>query len=158
MLKREIMTTITDSQVITLGKPPSKWTINCHKGVTITPSTENNTLRLSIANTSGANWHGELIFAPFTVTEGDIYHLSFFARAQNPFTFSVWLGQMESPHSSLVRKENHFGEKTMTPDWQLFTHTWIAIRSEPKARLDFVLGQIDNTVEIKDAVLNKEAV
>lgn len=150
------MTIITDPQFTTFGKPQSKWSITCHKGVTITPSKENNTLRLSIANTSGANWHGELLFAPFTVTEGDTYHLSFSARAKNSFTFSVWLGQMKSPHASLIKKDNHFGEKMMTSEWQQFTHTWIASRSEPNARLDFVLGQIDNIVEIKDAELKKE--
>ena len=93
------------------------------------------------------------MFAPFSVTVGTTYRLSFSARAEKPFMFSVWLGQMESPHASLVTKENHFGEKRMTADWQTFTHVWTASRSEPKARLNFALGQIDNTVELKNVAL-----
>ncbi|MDF3058945.1 MAG: Carbohydrate binding domain [Rariglobus sp.] len=147
------MPLITDATFSTFGNPDSKWRITCHKGVTMTPARQGDVLRLAIANTSGANWHGELLFAPFPVVEGETYRLSFSARADAPFAFSVWLGQMESPYSSLVTKENHFGEKLMTPDWQAFTHVWTASRSEPKARLDFVLGQIDNTVELQNVKL-----
>ena len=143
----------TIDPIVTLGKPKSKWTITCHKGVVITPSENLGALRLVVANTSGANWHGELIHAPIQVEEGETYHLSFYARAESPFLFSVWLGQMESPYASLVADENHFGEKMMTPEWKLFTHTWRARRSEQKARLDFVVGRIDNTIEIKDVEL-----
>lgn len=147
------MTPITDPNFSTFGKPDSRWRIVCHKGVTMEPDRQGYVLRLVIAHTSGANWHGEFMFAPFAVTAGATYRLSFSARAQNPFTFSVWLGQMESPHASLVAKENHFGEKLMTADWQTFTHVWTSSRSEPKARLNFALGQIDNTVELKNVEL-----
>lgn len=148
-----IMTPITDPNFSTFGQADSRWRIVCHKGVTMAPAKEGDVLRLTIANTSGANWHGEFLFAPFAVTAGETYRLSFSARARVPFSFSVWLGQMESPHASLVAKENHFGEKLMTADWQTFTHGWTAGRSETKARLDFVLGQIDNTVELKNVEL-----
>lgn len=150
------MTPITDSNFSTFGKPDSRWRIVCHKGVTMMPDQQGDGLRLVIAGTSGANWHGEFMFAPFAVTAGATYRLSFSARAEKAFTFSVWLGQMESPHASLVAKENHFGEKRMTSDWQTFTHGWTAGRSEAKARLNFALGQIDNTVELKNVELTQD--
>jgi hypothetical protein len=43
----------------------------------------------------------------------------------------------------------------MTSQWQTFTHTWKPILTEEAARLNFVLGQIDNVVEIRDVELNK---
>lgn len=147
------MTLITDPNFSTWGAPQSKWSITCHKGVVITPTREDDTLRLAIANTSGANWHGELMFAPFAVAEGEGYRLSFFARAQTPFLFSVWLGQAGAPYASLVAADNHFGEKQMSSEWQRFTHTWVAARTEPQARLDFVLGRIDTVVELRSAEL-----
>ena len=147
------MPLITDTQFSTFGKPDSRWRIVCHKGVTMVPALQGEVVRLAIAGTSGANWHGELMFAPFPVVKGQTYQVSFSARAETPFNFSVWLGQMESPHASLVAKENHFGEKRMTTDWQTFTHVWTASRSEPKARLNFALGPIDNVVELKTVAL-----
>lgn len=122
------------------------------------PDLQGEVLRLAIERTAGANWHGELMFAPFEVTAGETYHLSFSARAQNPFMFSVWLGQMESPHASLAVEENHFGERGMSANWQTFTHVWTAARSESKARLDFVLGRIDNQVELRDVELTRAGI
>lgn len=149
------MTPITDGNFSTFGKSDSRWRIVCHKGVAMTPEIHGDVLRLGIGGTSGANWHGELMFAPFPVTAGATYHLSFSARAQNPFLFSVWLGQMESPHASLVGKENHFGEQQMIANWQTFRHVWTAARSEPKARLNFALGRIDNSVELERVELSR---
>ncbi len=50
--------------------------------------------------------------------------------------------------------KDDFGEKMMTSEWQTFTHTWRPILAEPEARLNFVLGPIDNSVEIKDVSLS----
>ena len=44
----------------------------------------------------------------------------------------------------------------MTADWQTFTHTWKPVLSEKTARLNFVLGQIDNWVELKNIELGKQ--
>jgi len=43
----------------------------------------------------------------------------------------------------------------MNPDWQTYTHTWHPNLAEESARLIFVLGQIDNTVEMKCVRLSK---
>jgi hypothetical protein len=119
------------------------------------PTLHDSTLRLDISKATGANWHGELRYAPFSVLASEIYTVSFSVKAERPFTFSVWLGQQDSPHKSLVSDENHFGEKMMTLEWQTFTHTWKPILSEEAARLNFVFGQIDNVVEIRDVELIK---
>lgn len=148
---------ISDSRFTTLGATSSKWAIITHKGVVMTPTVENSSLRLVLAKTSGANWHGELRYSPFPVAAGDTFIVSFSVRAKHPFTFSVWLGQQDPPHKSLVSEENHFGKEMMTSDWQTFTHTWKPVLSEKDARLNFVLGQIDNSIEIKDITLKKQA-
>ncbi len=149
---------ISDPLFATLGASASKWTIQAQKGVVMTPFLEGSILRLEIANTQGANWQGALRYSPFPVAVGEVFSVSFAARAKFPFTFSVWLGQQDLPYKSLVPDENHFGEKLMTTNWQTFTHTWKPVLSEPVARLNFVLGQIENLVEIRDVRLTKSAV
>lgn len=146
---------LTDPHFATLGHPESRWAILTHEGVVMTPSVEDSILTLKISQTRGANWHGELRHSPFPVAVGEVFSVEFSARAKVPFTFSVWLGQQNAPHQSLVSKENHFGEKMMAAEWQTFTHTWHPVLAESEARLNFVLGQIDNTVEIKDVSLCK---
>lgn len=148
-------TIIADSNFSTLGKDKSKWVILTHKGVEMKPTVKNSILSLDISKTLGANWHGELRYSPFQVRSGDTFAVSFSARAKHPFSFSVWLGQQDPPHKSLVSNENHFRERMMTSEWQKFTHTWHPILTEESARLNFVLGQIDNVVEIKDVDLAK---
>lgn len=148
-------TIITDSDFSTFGKDNSKWAILTHKGVEMKPTLKDSVLSLDISKTLGANWHGELRYSPFPVKAGDTFRVSFSARAKHPFTFSVWLGQQDAPYKSLVREENHFGEEMMTAEWQAFSHTWHPFLEEESARLNFVLGQIDNSVEIKEVKLTK---
>ncbi|PTX97386.1 hypothetical protein DB346_20535 [Verrucomicrobia bacterium LW23] len=105
---------------------------------------------------AAANWHGELTYAPFPVTLGDAIEVSFAARAEKRFTFSVWLGQFNSPWASLVGA-SHFREAWLEPEWKTWTHTWHVETTEPEARLNFVLGQIDTTVEIRDVKLEWKA-
>ncbi len=148
---------ITDTNFETFGSPESKWAIIIHQGVSMNATLEDSVLSLDISDTSGANWHGELRYAPFEVSVGDRFEISFFVKAKNAFTFSVWLGQMESPYASLVPTDNHFGEETMTDEWQTFAHIWEPFMNEANVRLNFVLGQIDNVVEIKNVSLTKVA-
>ena len=139
---------IVDPGFLTIGEKNSKWDLQAHQGVTITASIDDGILRMEIENTSGSSWHGELRYAPFPVFTGDIYTISFSARALHPFHFSVWLTQNHSPYLSLVSDENHFGERVMTMEWQEFTHIWKPRMDEKAARLSFVVGKIDNAVEI----------
>ncbi len=140
---------ISDPAFRTLGDANSLWKLCCHEGVQISPRVHGAVLTLDISNTQAANWHGELRYAPFEVASSHKYTVVFSARAKHAFTFSVWLGRMRAPHASIVPEENHFGEKRMTAAWQSFSHTWTPNATEPLARLNFVLGQIDNVVEIK---------
>ncbi|GHB91093.1 carbohydrate binding domain-containing protein [Cerasicoccus arenae] len=144
---------ITDPQFGTLDTVDSLWQIICHEGITITPSVLDSVLKLDVLNTKGANWHGELRYAPFEVNPPQTYIVTFSAKAKVSFLFSVWLGQMNHPWASLTPDSNHFGEQMMTPEWQTFTHTWTPNKQETQARLNFVLGPIDNTIEIKNVSL-----
>ncbi len=145
---------ISDPTFRTLCEENSLWKILCHEGVEMSPTIQGAVLALAISDTHGANWHGELRYAPFEVTPSNTYTVAFAVRAKHAFTFSVWLGQMHAPYKSLVPDENHFGEAMMTTEWQSFTHTWHPNLAEPQARLNFVFGQIDNIVEIKDVSLS----
>lgn len=146
---------LTDPTFATLGQPASKWIIVTHHDVAMIPTVNDAVLRLEISSTKGANWHGELLYAPFPVAQGETLAVSFEARAKEPFLFSVWLGQRNAPYQSLVPPENHFGEKMMTAEWQTFTHVWHPFVAEAEARLDFVLGRIDNEVEIRAVSLRR---
>lgn len=136
-------------------EPASKWSIQTHHGVVIQPHVEQGIMTLDITGASGANWHGELIYAPIHVQEGDTYEIKFTARARHPFMFSVWLGQLYAPFESLVEEDSHFGQSNMTNQWQTFTHTWNVVKDEDYARLDFVLGQIDNQIQFKSIGINQ---
>ena len=144
---------IDDPGFDTFGTPDSKWVIQSHEGVQIQPKVEDGTMLLTITGTCGANWHAEFKYEPFEVKKGDIFEISFSAKAKTPFDFSVWLGQKNEPFKSLVSEDNHYGETKMPDDWEAFTHTWTAVADEPEARLDFVLGPIDNVVELEDISL-----
>jgi hypothetical protein len=148
---------IVDPEFLTLGDKNSRWTLQAHQGVAITAFVDSALLRLEIENTSGSSWHGELSYAPFPVCVGDIFTVSFSARSLHPHPFSVWLGQRDSPFLSLVPENNQFGEKTMTPDWQTFSHIWKPHMDERLARLNFVLGKIDNVVEIANIELKNRS-
>jgi len=148
-------TFITDSDFRSFGNDNSKWAILIHEGIEMRPTLKDFILALDISKTRGANWHGELRYSPFPVKAEDTFTVSFSARAKHPFTFSVWLGQQNDPWKSLIPEENHFGAQLMTAEWQTFTHTWHPFMDEESARLNFVLGQIDNIVEIKDVKLVK---
>jgi len=147
---------ISDPHFATLGKSPSRWALDAHLGIVVTSAVKDVVLHLDISSAQGANWHGALRYSPFPVKAGYTFTVSFSAKATHPFTFSVWLGQQNAPYQSLVSEENHFGEKRMTSEWQTFTHIWKPILNEENARLHFVLGQIDNAIEIKDVSLKKQ--
>jgi hypothetical protein len=123
---------IQDTLFETLGTPDAQWVLKTHQGVEITPTTDDGMLSLAITGTSGTNAH---------------------AKAKKPFAFSVWIGQANDPYQSLVDDEDHFGEQMMTDDWECYSHTFTATMDEPNARLDFVLGAIDNVVELEDVSL-----
>ena len=146
---------ITDPHLQTLGQAGSLWSLQCHEGVEAIPERTSDGLALHFSKTRGANWQGALQYAPFAVAAGESLALSFSARAEHPFTFSVWLGQHDAPYQSLVPEANHFGEATLSTQWQTFTHHWQPSLSEPAARLNFVLGQIDTRVEIKAITLTR---
>ncbi|MAX23363.1 MAG: hypothetical protein CMJ19_02570 [Phycisphaeraceae bacterium] len=144
---------IDDPTFHTLGQPDSNWGLQTHEGVDMQTQVADDTLRLTITGTSGANWHAEFKYEPFAVKKGDVYEISFSAKAKTPFDFSVWLGQKNEPFQSLVTEENHYGQTTMPDDWETFTHIWTVEKDEPEARLDFVLGAIDNVIELEDISL-----
>ena len=140
---------IDDPAFGTLSREGSRWELESHAGVITRPTVEAGVLRLEISGTSGANWHGELRYTPFAVAEGDTLALSFDARSEQPFTFSIWLGQRDAPYASIVREEDRFQGEPMPPEWKTFHHRWRAVKTEKNARLNFVLGQVDNVVEIR---------
>ena len=146
-------TVISNPEFSTLSQGPARWSVAAHQGVTMVPTVNDAVLRLDISDTAGVNWHGELCYAPFPVKAGNTLAVSFVARAKHPFTFSVWLGQSAPPYESLVPPENHFGEETMTSEWRTYVHSWKPVRSDHAARLNFVVGQIDNQIELKQIAL-----
>jgi CO dehydrogenase/acetyl-CoA synthase alpha subunit len=144
---------IDDPCFETFGQPDSKWGLKTHQGVTMQSEVADDTLTLTITGTSGDNWHAEFKYEPFAVKKGDIYEVSFSAKAKTPFEFSVWLGQKNEPFKSLVAQEDHYGQTTMLDDWETFTHTWTVEEDEDQARLNFVLGAVDNVIELEDISL-----
>ncbi|MBE7158649.1 MAG: hypothetical protein INR62_09500, partial [Rhodospirillales bacterium] len=63
-------TSISDASFSNLGGNAAGWTVKTDAGVTAAPTVEDATIRLEISGTSGANWHGELCYAPFPVAAG----------------------------------------------------------------------------------------
>jgi hypothetical protein len=147
---------IHDSGFATWGQPGSFWGLKTHSGVAARPTVVGSTLHLDINGAQGANWHVEVAYAPLEVRAGDTLAVSFQARATKPFSFSVWLGLMDPPYSNLAAPGHHFGEAQMGPDWQRFEHTWHVLHASPRARLNFVLGPVDNHIELATVRLQRD--
>jgi hypothetical protein len=131
------------------------WCVVEHCGVSTKAEIKESEIRLSVSNAKGANWHSELRYGPFAVSEGDVYDISFETKAKIDFGFSVWLGQFDNPYAALIADANHFGEEVASSSWTHFNHQWVVAKSEARARLVFVVGPIDNIVEFRDIKLSK---
>lgn len=151
------MEMISDRAFATFGQPDSLWRCQAHEGVSFSGERQSDAMRLAVANAKGANWHGELRFAPFQVRRGQRATIRFSAKAEKPIRFSVWIGQMHSPWASLVTEATHFGEADMTCEWLDFEHHAVIATDEDQARLNFVLGVIDNTIWVRGVSLRLEA-
>ena len=144
------MQVIDDPDFMTFGRRDSRWEIEAHHGIVMTGQPDDSVMCLQISNAKGANWHGEFRFAPFSVHEGQLATIRFSARAQTPIDFSVWIGMYHSPWSQLVSNATHFKEKHMTDQWTSFEHQSVIVQNEEQARLNFVLGVVDNQIWLKD--------
>ena len=144
---------IDDASFETLNQPQSQWQIKAQNGVDIQPQVTDGELSLTIAGTSGQNAHAQLLLGPFEVKTGDVFEVSFSAKAKSPFTFNVQLAQANDPFSSLVAEDDSFGPQMLQDDWECYTHTFTAISDEPNATLNFAVGQVDNVVDLEDISL-----
>jgi hypothetical protein len=63
---------------------------------------------------------------------------------------------MHSPWASLVTESTHFGDEHITGEWLDFEHHAVIAKDEDQARLNFVLGVIDNMIWMRGVSLRLE--
>lgn len=95
------------------------------------------------------DWHIQLSYQFFALSDSKEYVLRFQARAKapRPFTYSVM--QAHAPWQGL----GVWRETSLDTQWKKFTESFTPSDSEDMARIQFNLGTADPQVEIKDVKL-----
>lgn len=105
-------------------------------------------LRIDVTTAGSANWHVQLNQSGLSLTAGQIYTASFWARSADGLPLNGVLGRASGDYAAL----HTVGSATLTADWQEFTTTFVATQSEPNVRLNFNgFGSRTGSVEIAAA-------
>jgi hypothetical protein len=98
-------------------------------------------------------WHVQLQQRYLQLKAGEKYMLSFRARAARKRAISVAAGQDHAPWQGL----GLYRELQISPQWEGFESTFVAMATDPNARIHFDIGASDAAVEIADVVLRHTA-
>jgi hypothetical protein len=92
---------------------------------------ENNVLRISVTNPGTAGWHVQFNYPSLAIEAEESYFVRFRARADQPVTVSVGIGQAYDPWSSLSNTVSI----DLTTEWKDYEIPLIASESDVNARL-----------------------
>jgi WD40 repeat protein len=122
------------------GKPP--------------PGVPGRVLRVEVQALDKEDWHVQLARGALALTDGEVYTLSFHARADSPRTIRAWAG-VDQPdwHEVGLSRPAALGK-----EWKLFRFVFTANRtSKNKNRIVFMLGRATGGVELADVRLERGA-
>lgn len=97
------------------------------------PSGYTRSMRLNITQAGRANWHVQFHQPNLRVRAGQLYTLSFFAKAETTRNISVTISQAHDPWQSLGFARS----VSLTTQWQQFTYTFFLPQGDDNARLLF---------------------
>ncbi|HEV7301428.1 MAG TPA: hypothetical protein VGN72_18845 [Tepidisphaeraceae bacterium] len=111
------------------------------------------TLRVTVGPRSRHGYHATLRCRGLAFTAGASYRVSFTARAATQYRIAGNIRQAAKPFLPV----GFFPGLTIGTDWQTHTWTLIADRTEPDACITFALGQMPNTIWLKDLSVQRAA-
>lgn len=91
-------------------------------------------LRLDVTTAGAAGWHVQLNQANLPLTAGQIYTVSFAARADRALPFSAAVARAGPTDYNTIRP---IADVTLGTAWQIFTSTFVAEADESSVRLNF---------------------
>ncbi len=116
------------------------WNLEQHNGAAATGSASSEftdggpALQISITTAGSASWHVQLNQSGLNVTAGQIYTVSFWAKADTNLPLSAGLTRAgPSDYGTVVDVTN----TTLDSTWRQFSTTFIATTDEPSLRLNF---------------------
>lgn len=101
-------------------------------------------LRVDIEKVSATNWHIQLMQGQLTLKKGQLYTLSFRAKADEPRQISVSVGQHQTPWKNLGLAATLKLDK----QWKDFRFGFVADADDKNARVAFILGDVTAAVEV----------
>ncbi len=122
------------------GGQITPWTVEFHDTATGSAVVETGTgpggincVRVNVTTAGSASWHVQMHQPGLTVTAGNGYTLTFYARASTNRTIDVGLMMNHSPWSNLGFSTSI----NLTTSWQVFTFTFAPHTSDTNARINF---------------------
>lgn len=114
------------------------WNLEQHQGAaaTMARTTEFNgapSLKLTVTRAGTDAWHVQLNQAGLRLAAGRLYTLTFSAKASAALTLDVSAMMAHDPWQALGLSEG----VRVTPEWQTFSRTFVASRSDANARVNF---------------------
>ncbi|HEX2949414.1 MAG TPA: carbohydrate binding domain-containing protein [Armatimonadota bacterium] len=91
-----------------------------------------NALRVTVTD-PGTNWYCQIMQTGKVITKGQLYTITFQAKANPPRKFSIDVMMAHDPWRHLFDA----GEIPLTNDWKTYTYTFTAPDDEPNGRLTF---------------------
>lgn len=127
---------------------PADWQLTAHRDAQaqLDPNAPSGTIRVVIANTgSGDSWLVQYDAKLGAVRAGEVWELSFEARADEPRPIGVALAQAHDPWQELATYTN----VALTGEWQSQQISFTIERDDPDARIYFDLGGSTVAVEVR---------
>ncbi len=106
--------------------------------------------RITITQAAGTDWRIAFSFEPVSLSQGQDYTISFWARADAPRALSVWAQKNAAPWDNYLTLDDPF---QLSSQWQHFEIPLNAQGSDTQAGFYFGLGQTTGTVWLDDVQL-----
>ncbi len=106
-------------------------------------------LRVAVTESNGNAWPAIISVAPFQVTSGVRYKLSFWAKAEVPQSIYPYAQQQADPNGGRI----WFGKVTLSSEWQQYLISAKADASESETMLTFRMGESTGNIWLDDVKL-----
>ncbi len=116
---------------------------------TLNPHTGTSAVKLNVTQAAGIDWQASFSYEPLTLTQGQDYTLTFWARADKVRPLSMWAQQNHDPWETW----QDFGQVQIGTTWQQYSISATATGSDTTAFLAFGLGATTGQVWLDDVQL-----
>ena len=124
------------------------WVLNVQQGASGTIGVSNNALNVSLSNGGTEGWHAQLVKSNILLEQGEMYRVSFTAKAAENRSASFNVGKASSPWNSY---SGYNGISITTEESEYVFSFTMNDQTDPTARLVFDLGKSTTSVSITNA-------